>query len=767
MAYIADKIDCTYLLKATTKPKNQIQNHFMNKIKKFFSVLLLSSSASVMSYGKAVDENAAKVIGSNFLITNHVQGVNSASDLSTTYIATAQINGKTVVDYYVFNINNGKGFVMVSGDDVILPVLAYSNEYPFDINTINPSAKDWIEGYQNQITYVLEHNLPANEGVPQQWADLKVAKKNELARTTVVTPLVTTRWDQAPYYNYLCPGTGSGKAVTGCVATAMAQIMKFWNWPSTGTGYHSYTDATYPTTVLAANYGNTNYQWTSMPNTITSNNAAIGTLMLHCGIGVDMDYSSSLSGAYVIEMTSPVRNCAEYAFKTYFHYKRSLRGVPRSGNTTPFAPAYTTANWITLLKNELNAGRPLFYSGQGTSGGHAWVCDGWDATNKMHFNWGWGGTGPDGYYSVDAIAPPALGVGGGGGNFNSSQQVIIGIQPDTYPTGTGNIKMQSHLSCTNNSAMQYKTSFTCTAKLLNSNATTFTGDVCVQVFDTANLLVGTVQTLTGLSIPANDSSATLTFTTGGLWGMIPMNYYHMQVMYRNSSSAAWTPVANNGTTFYNYNAMDVVADNNIALYDSLHVGAHSRISGQPMTVTTKLSNNGGAPFNGSVQASLININTGVSYLVQSISGASIPALMFRSYTFTNSSMTVPGGMYVLAIQHTPTSGSLTTTGCYLPYENPILISVYGGVDVNEPAPVANKVNIFPNPATDMLNVLTPGATASEIRIVDIQGREMNRIVPEAGQSFVNIPLTSYANGIYIVQVKSGEETVTKQIVVAK
>ena len=186
-----------------------------------------------------------------------------------------------------------------------------------------------------------------------------------------------------------------------------------------------------------------------------------------------------------------------------------------------------------------------------------------------------------------------------------------------------------------------------------------------------------------------------------------------------------------------------------------------------MTVSTRVANNGGSAFNGTLQASLININTGTTYPVQTISGVTIGALMQKPYTFSNTSMTMPGGMYVLAIQHTPTSGSLTTTGSISPYENPILISVYGGVGVNEPAPVVDKVNIFPNPATDMLNVLTPGAVASEISIFDIQGREMNRIVPEAGQSFVNISLGAYANGIYIVQVKTGEETVTKQIVVAK
>jgi hypothetical protein len=249
--------------------------------------------------------------------------------------------------------------------------------------------------------------------------------------------------------------------------------------------------------------------------------------------------------------------------------------------------------------------------------------------------------------------------------------------------------------------------------------------------------------------------------------MIPMNYYHMQVMFRNSSSAVWTPVANNGTKFYNYNAMAVMNDNSISLYDSLRVGAHTRASGLPLTLTTKVANFGSSNFSGTVQASLININTGASYLLQAYTGQTINSLKFKDYTFTYGSVSVPGGIYVLAVQHIPTSGSLTTTGCQLPLENPILMTFYGGVDVNEPLPVVEKVNVFPNPATDVLNILTPGVVASEIRIIDVQGREMQRVVPDANQTFLNIPIGNYPNGIYFVQVRTGEETVIKKIVVAK
>mgnify|MGYP003334722133 CR=1 FL=1 len=161
---------------------------------------------------------------------------------------------------------------MVSGDDLYTPILSYSNEGLFDVNNVAPAAQDWIDGYQKQISYVVANNAPFQEGVAESWAQYMKPVTRAGAKTTVVTPLITTKWNQDAPYNWKDPGSGATKAYTGCVATAMAQIMKFWNWPTVGTGSHSYTAANYAPAVQSADFGNTVYGWSGMPNTITSNN---------------------------------------------------------------------------------------------------------------------------------------------------------------------------------------------------------------------------------------------------------------------------------------------------------------------------------------------------------------------------------------------------------------------------------------------------------------------------------------------------------------
>jgi len=715
----------------------------MKKVFLVLSTLLLLLCLGYASFGKKIDESTAKTIGSNFLISKGINGVQSPSDLTRVYAATSTVTGNLITDYYVFNINNHNGFIMVSGDDLIEPILAYSNEASFNFDAISPEAKLWIEGYQNQIAYVIGHNLPAQAGVADQWNELKTPFNNIGARTTTVSPLLATTWDQAPYYNIFCPGTGSNKSVTGCVATAMAQVMKFWNWPTVGTGAHSYTTSTMSYS-MSADFGNTVYNWAGMPNSLTSNNAAVGTLMLHAGISVNMNYTSTESGAFVISLESPYSaNCAEFALKTYFHYKPTLQGIPRFGEPSGTPGPIAQATWISMIEAELNAGRPVIYSGSSTTaGGHCWVCDGYNSSNQMHFNWGWSGTGPDGYYSVNAIAPPVLGIGGGGGNFNNDQCIIIGIQPDSFPaSSTGNLKMLAHLDCPTNSQMTYNSSFTVTAKVLNTGSTTYSGDFCVQLFDKNNNMMGTVQTITGQTITAGDSTASLTFSSTGMLQMIP-GLYGLMLMYRPSGSTTWTAVANNGT-FINYNSIDVGNSQVVELADSLHLGSHTIVRGSAMTVTTKLINLDAIyVFSGTVEAVLINTTTATAYPVQLYTGTAIYSNSVQSYTFTSSGITVPAGQYVLTIRHQPGgTGSYIVTGSDY-YENPVVVNIVSAVGINTVSP-DNNITIYPNPANDVVNIDLNGANVSEIRISDVEGRlvkQLRRLLVSPSSIFRSIIL---------------------------
>lgn len=757
----------------------------MRKLTGIICALSLLLCVGYTSFGKRVDEQTAKTVGSNFLISMGINGIAGSADLSKAYEAVANVNGTAITAYFVFNFVGHNGFVMVAADDIIEPILAYSSEAPFNINNMSPAAKDWVEGYQNQITYVIQNQIPSQPGVADSWSHLmKTPIRNFGAKTTVTFPsssswLLTTTWDQAPNYNYLCPGSGASKAVTGCVATAMAQVMKYWNWPTVGTGLHTYTPASY--SALTANFGNTTYNWSGMPNSISSNNNAIGTLMLHCGISVDMNYGSSSSGAYVIHEYSPSLHCTEYALKTYFRYKSTLKGLSRSA-TASGTPAISQSDWVNYLKNELNAQRPVIYSGQGTSGGHAWVADGYDASGLMHFNWGWGGVGPNGFYTVNAIAPPSLGIGGGGGNFNSQQAIIIGVMPDSSGSAStaGNIQMQTRLNCTTPSPIDYLGSFSVTAKIRNTNTTVFNGDFCAMAFDVNGKYVGTLQTLTGQTIAAGDSTATLTFNGANMYGMVPgtipdapsyylaiANNYGIRIMYRPTGSGLWTSVANNGA-FINYNQMGVIGSAiSMRLHDSLNVGSRTVAKGAPLSISTKIANFGTSGFSGTIRAYLFNVHTGASFDLQTKTGQSIGAGSFASHTFSTTSLNVPGGTYALAIQHQPgATGSFIVTG-NARYLNPVLIDVVGSAAITVPEFVADKVNVYPNPAASELFVDTKGAKIDALHIIDITGRSLRTMTGFDNQDLVKVPVADIASGVYFIQLHSGDQVVVKKIVVAK
>jgi len=758
---------------------------FMRKLVKCINVLLLSACTGAVSYGKAVDENTAKTIGSNYLISDGVPGVNSATDLITSYTATVQLNGKVVVDYYVFNINGGTGFVMVSGDDNVLPILAYSRESSFDVNNISPSEKSWIEGYQNQITAVISDKIQADAATIKNWNDLKIAKKRNVTndqRTTssITFPsstlfLLATQWNQTTGYNTYCPGGDP----TGCVATCMSEVMQYWNWPTVGTGSHTYTQAPgYGYPAQTADFGNTAYNWASMNASLTGGNTAIATLMYHAGVSVNMDYTPTAagSGSYVISLESPIMNCAEYAMKTYFHYKPTLRGIPRYGEyylvggvPTYYVDSIPQATWISMLETELNAQRPVIYSGQepADAGGHCWVCDGYNSTNMFHFNWGWGGLS-NGYFTVNNLHPSALGTGAGSGNFNADQCAIIGIMPDSFPSVSGNIKLLAHLNCTTSQGMPYDGGFSIVTKILNSNTTSFTGDYAAQVFDTLGNMVGTIETFTSQAITAGDSLA-LTFSTTGMYLLIPADYYYVRIMYRQTGTTTWAPVANNGV-FINYNVLDVENSQSLELTAAINIvtpGGTSIVANSAFTFGTQLSNYDSGTLNCTVQAVLINVATGASFTVQQYTGQSFPGQSSFSYTFHNTSITVPVGTYVLAVQHQPNStGSFIYTGSDY-FENPIIVNVVHALSVNTPAQVADKIQVYPNPANDVINIDFTGVDISVVTITDIQGRQLQKFAPGSGQSAISIPVSNLAPGVYFANLQAGSDVITKKIVVTR
>ncbi|MCH5326502.1 MAG: C10 family peptidase [Duncaniella sp.] len=299
---------------------------------------------------------------------------------------------------YVISCGEGHGSMVVSADDVAAPILAYSDE-PFDIDSAPENFKWWLTQYQAEISQAIEANLPAYD-------EAAAAP----ARATIA-PLVTTKWDQdAPYYNK-CPKVGTRYTYTGCVATAMAQVINYHKHPVTGTGSHSYT---WNNTTLTFNYGATTFDWANMLNSYNGSATeaqknAVATLMYACGVAVDMNYGTSASGAVSSNVPAALRDY--FGFDKGVHYEDRL--------------VYTSQGWEDLVYSQIVDCGPTYYSGRGESGGHAFVVDGYK-DGFFHFNWGWSGVS-DGYYRLYALVPGSQGIGGNSEGFNTGQSIVAGI----------------------------------------------------------------------------------------------------------------------------------------------------------------------------------------------------------------------------------------------------------------------------------------------------------------------------------------------------
>jgi len=390
------------------------------------NISLLLALAITLFCGRAqatvVSPQTASTIAVNFFKVN--APAYGGTTLTATLVYT-QTETDNTADYYVFDINPGHGFVIVSADDNLTPVIGYSTETNFNLNFSKYPISSWMQSAAKKIHYSLQQHVPANARITNLWNAYTQGINPVVGRSGSVGPLLQTTWDQEPNYNQLCPynSTDQQRAVTGCVATAMAQVMRYWSYPPAGRGSFSYDDAP---PAYSNNYGvqsanfTTPLNWTNMPPSITNTSNSVDTLMYECGVSVAMDYGDDNeggSGAWVLQSEAGAgQPCAQYSYVQYFLYdSNTIQGVTMAN--------FSASAWMTLMLNELNANRVIQYAGDDVNGagGHTWVCDGYDANNMLHMNWGWSGQS-DGYFAVTNLDA-------GSYNFDDGEEALIGIQP--------------------------------------------------------------------------------------------------------------------------------------------------------------------------------------------------------------------------------------------------------------------------------------------------------------------------------------------------
>lgn len=321
--------------------------------------------------------------------------------------------------YYVFPNGEGKGFTVVSGDDRLPEVVGYSDKGTYDEENLPSNYVGFMKAYEEMVGQLDNGDSRASASI----AEAKALRSSGYQQPAVAPLLGNIQWNQMIPYNNMCPMYNStNRSVTGCVATAMAQVMMYYQYPKTlQANIPAYVSRTNHLSIPQINQGE-KYDWANMLpqyasyeplNYTDAQAAAVAKLLYHCGAACEMDYGPS-SGA----------NVTPAILSTYFGYDSDLmQDLTRD--------AFTLAEWSQIMDKELSAKRPILYSGRSSDGGHEFVCDGTDGKGLYHINWGWGGY-QDGYFDVTILNPDKGGAGSGSApdGYNQYCSMIVGIAPD-------------------------------------------------------------------------------------------------------------------------------------------------------------------------------------------------------------------------------------------------------------------------------------------------------------------------------------------------
>ena len=326
-------------------------------------------------------------------------------------LAPRPVTGQQAADpYYVFDRGQNEGFVIVSGDDQTIPVLGYTDSGTFDYEKLPPNMKEWLDGYARQLERI-------QAGAPVISAVIPTHPR--------VEPMMKSKWSQGSPYNLSCPLDAGSRSVTGCVATAMAQLL-YYNREKSVTE----TQATIPAyetwtkkIKVAALPAGRPIDWDNMLDTYGSANdkqkKAVADLMLYCGAAAKMDYTNASSGAQSHD--------AYLAFANYFGYGSSVKYYS-------YADVPSDVEWDRIVYAEMAAGRPIYISGSNSEAGHAFVAHGYDGNLRYYINWGWGGQSDGWYYLTNLTPGDGQGIGGSSSGYNGYREIIVGIEPENYQT---------------------------------------------------------------------------------------------------------------------------------------------------------------------------------------------------------------------------------------------------------------------------------------------------------------------------------------------
>jgi len=573
-------------------------------------LLLLISFFPVWLFAKQVGpETALQVAETQANSSNLLRNAQELKLVFTKTLESKKVNSMVqassalpTILYYIFNVGE-KGFVIVSGDDIAVPVLGYSDAGIYDPENLPPNFVYYLDDFlAKEIEQAIKQDVPQSEKIKTQWETCLSGEAATLRATTAVLPLLgqdnqsgSIAWNQYAPYNNLCPvdPQNNNNSLTGCVATAMAQIMRYYEYPKFGNGnIGGYTTQTRKISIPQIDISTFQYDWGNMiPNysaTLSSQaqKDAVANLMYHCGISVQMDYTYSEGSA------APIKSAA-LALRDNFRYSQSIDYKVRS--------YFSNVEWDALIKMEIDNNRPVLYGGQDPdNGGHAFVCDGYDNFGNFHFNWGWGGS-VNGYFPTTALNPQNY-------VFNDDQEIITNIIPDSGGEKSYEINILSGTDIsTSRTTLDRGESFLVDASFVNTGLYDFTGNVGIAIVDASDNIMNVISQYS-ISLNQGYYYADYKFMCTIPQTAIPGSC-RIRVVYKSADSSEWTIVK--GSLGYADVLTLTISDNpprthGISIMDGLKSSATAVDKGQSFTVSAQFINIGEDSMTGDYGAALVD-----------------------------------------------------------------------------------------------------------------------------------------------------------------
>ena len=719
-----------------------------SKMKKYFAFLLSATAAMTANAGQISEQQAAAIASKYMPETTTARKMARAKSADNAAADTAP--------YYVFNFGDNQGFVVISGDDSLTELIGYSREGSFSTENMPQNLKSWFGAYADYV-----EKVQSGEATP-------IKRASEVG-SPVVDALVKTHWNQDEPFNRMCPAyylEENEILPTGCVATAVAQVMNYYEYPSRGKGEisYSYYQANVPAsrTDISVDFSQSTYDWDNMlddytryydanKNIINEYNdteaEAVALLMRDCGASVLMTYALDGSGA--LDFNIP------YGIATHFGYKSSLY----------IRSAMTDAQFIGIIEDELDNGRPLVFCGSGTAGGHCFVADGYDSNGLLHINWGWGGLS-DGWFDINLMNPDSIGIGGGAGGFVEGQSVTT-MQPDESGDGWyGNTPLAYTYDNTYRDYVRAdKESLTKGDKLTvevsgiaNYAYSGYNGSIAVAVFDRQGNRVAEPTDAHSIQLREMEGVFKLSFNVQGeLENLADGEYmiYPVSKETRTGEFFDWMRVADADRVYITVEGNEITVGEPIRqiAIESIDAPA-TAVLGNTLTANFVISNNTTETATGSFDIIVRETSTGspkmkktVSFTARSGSETTVTSAISLNSLFES------GVSYTATIENVKFSG--------LPFEmeisNPSFsFTVTDQAGVNG---ISNDdIKLYPNPVADILKVDAPEQVTA-IQVFGSDGR-----LAKSATGTDSIDLSSCPAGYYIVVVTTGDSTIRQPIV---